>query len=113
MLEGVLDLGLVPIGADDLLAGNNKELFKGVDIVGDKKRAIQLFSPGNLLRLLLDRHLEGLDGDDLSLPIGFLQGGLRQDGIVEIFFNLQALEFMEDGLFEIFSRRTVLSSRQS
>ena len=55
MLEGILDLGLVPISADDLPSGKNEGFTIAVGMVGDKNaQTVQSFGKGDLCRLLLD-----------------------------------------------------------
>ena len=55
MLEGVLDLGLIPVSADDLLAGKNEGLVMAIDMIGDKDtQTVQSFGQGDFIRLLLN-----------------------------------------------------------
>ena len=60
VLEGILDLGLVTVSANDLTAGKKEVFALTLRMVGDKEtQAVQTFGKGDLLRLLPDRHLEG------------------------------------------------------
>ena len=62
MLEGVFDLGLVPVGLDDFTSRKRKDagLIMDVCMIGDKDTdAIKAFNLRSyLLRLFLNRNLE-------------------------------------------------------
>ena len=49
MLEGVFDFGLVPVGANDSLSGNDKRLVLDLCVIGNKDaQTVHTFCEANL-----------------------------------------------------------------
>ena len=90
VLENILDLGFIPVSADDALGPDFQTASLALAVIGDKNaQAIKQFFCGNHRILFLDFNPETLDIFDGPVFQLFWNGDRVQHRQLEVFFDLE------------------------